>query len=322
MHVFMKYFLFIRSPLNENEFFYKGTKMKLIEEYIKQYYKDIKIILITPKDYIWITQESIILSEYMLPFTQIQGVVFWWSDGNEYTMPYILDALLYHNIPTNINNRSRILKSKINQSFLFSILWLPHPETAFINTIWEKQSVQDTIQQVTAHISWEKLIIKWPKSCNGESIYCVTKNNLSDNDQENIINILKESNGILLQEYIWWSEWRDIRSIIIQGRVQILYTRYNPNDFRSNITTGGSMKIADNTIISKILQSRIKQYAKQIYKYTKMPYFTLDFLFPDKKELIICEINPVGTYFSSYYKNTMEIFDPIVSNIMRNIYKL
>ena len=46
----------------------------------------------------------------------------------------------------------------------------------------------------------------------------------------------------IMQEFILESEGRDVRVNVVGGRVVSAMERYNENDFRSNITNGGSMR--------------------------------------------------------------------------------
>ena len=69
-------------------------------------------------------------------------------------------------------------------------------------------------------------------------------------------------------------------------------------------------------ILKKTTQMVISQ------KISVMPMMYANKSYGKDYNLIICEINPVGTYYSSYYETTMNVFDPIVKSIMNDIYKL
>lgn len=62
--------------------------------------------------------------------------------------------------------------------------------------------------------------------------------------REEVSDVLKKTDGrtVIFQEFISESRGRDIRINVVGDRVITSMMRYNDNDFRANITNGGSMK--------------------------------------------------------------------------------
>jgi ribosomal protein S6--L-glutamate ligase/gamma-F420-2:alpha-L-glutamate ligase len=86
---------------------------------------------------------------------------------------------------------------------------------------------------------------------------------------------------------------KDLRVYVIGGKVVACALRYNENDFRSNVVSGGSMKQID--VDEKYLQTAIA-----VCNYLEADFAGVDLLFGDNGP-IVCEINS-----NPHFKSTLD----------------
>lgn len=123
------------------------------------------------------------------------------------------------------------------------------------------------------------LIVKKSNSKGGRDIYKVG-NRI---DFDNICNELA-GNQYLFQEYISTNIGKDIRVVLVGGRVVGSFMRVNEKDFRSNISLGGKA-------ISYEITEKYKNVAKRVAKILKLDYCSVDFFLLEDEEPMICEVN-------------------------------
>ena len=88
----------------------------------------------------------------------------------------------------------------------------------------------------------------------------------------------------LMQEFISSSYGKDVRVNVVGGKVVCAMLRYNENDFRSNISSGGKMK--------KItLNSKQEELAVKVCCIIGLDFAGVDFLFGENDQQILCEGN-------------------------------
>ncbi len=95
----------------------------------------------------------------------------------------------------------------------------------------------------------------------------------------------------LLQEFIEESSGRDVRVNVVGGKVVSSMLRYNPSDFRSNITNGGSMKKYE-------LDEAQEALAVAASNCLDLDFCGVDVLF-GKNGPMICEVNSNPHFRSS-----------------------
>lgn len=111
---------------------------------------------------------------------------------------------------------------------------------------------------------------------------------------EKAIEIVKNTNEpLIFQEFIAESKGKDIRINMVGNQAVASMLRYNNNDFRANITNGGSMKNYTPT------EEEIA-VAQKVCKALNLDFGGVDILF-GKKGPIVCEVNS-----NAHFKN---IFD-------------
>lgn len=120
----------------------------------------------------------------------------------------------------------------------------------------------------------------------------------------------KISSPFLLQEYIKSSYGRDIRLQVVGDRVVASMYRYSDNDFRANVTNGGSMKpyTPDDAQC---------ELAVRAVKALGLDFAGVDVLFGEDDEPILCEVNS-----NAHFKNIDEctgsdIAKEIIGHILR-----
>jgi len=132
------------------------------------------------------------------------------------------------------------------------------------------------------------MVIKENRGSFGQQVHLV--NNAYE--AERLIASFKE-HPFIMQEYIEESAGRDVRVNVVGGRVVASMYRYNDNDFRSNITNGGSMKKYE----ASEAQAKI---AIDACKAIGLDFAGVDVLF-GKDGPIICEVNS-----NPHFKTTLE----------------
>lgn len=153
------------------------------------------------------------------------------------------------------------------------------------------------------------LIVKKSDSKNGRDVYKI-------NSREELDEICLKLDGsnYLFQEFIKENSGKDIRVILIGGKVIGSFMRVNDESFKSNIKLGGKP-------VSYEISNEYKIVAEKAARLLKMDYCSVDFFATNSNNPIICEINPDPAFMSSEKiigKNIVEIF---VDYIVENIYK-
>jgi RimK family alpha-L-glutamate ligase len=117
---------------------------------------------------------------------------------------------------------------------------------------------------------------------------------------------------MIFQEFISESSGRDVRINMVGDKAVASMLRYNDNDFRANITNGGSMKKYTPT-------ANEIRVAQTVMKALKLDFGGIDILF-GKNEPILCEVNS-NAHFKNIYDCTgvnaaEKIFEYILNDIM------
>ncbi|SEQ14397.1 SSU ribosomal protein S6P modification protein [Virgibacillus subterraneus] len=189
---------------------------------------------------------------------------------------------------------------------------LPIPKTivapkAFVKSeLFNPKDFRDSINSLGF-----PLILKEAFGSFGEQVYLV-------HSMEEALEKLFELHGIpfMLQEFISSSHGKDIRLQVVGDEVVAAMTRHASNDFRANITAGGTM--------NKYQPSREeKATAVAATKAIGADFAGVDLLFGPDNKPIICEINSnahirnmfdctginVAEYMIDYIKDTLKIED-------------
>lgn len=115
----------------------------------------------------------------------------------------------------------------------------------------------------------------------------------------------------VMQEFIRESEGRDVRVNVVGGRVVCAMERYNENDFRSNITNGGSMRPFKVT-------KEIEDAAVLACETIGLDFAGVDVLF-GKDGPIVCEVNSNPHFKSSLECTGVDMSEEILNYITENL---
>ena len=132
------------------------------------------------------------------------------------------------------------------------------------------------------------MIIKENRGSFGKQVHLVK----SAPEAEELITSFKE-HPFIMQEYIECSGGRDVRINVVGDRAIASMYRYNDNDFRSNITNGGSMKKYEPDAAQE-------EIAVRATKALGLDFAGVDVLFGEGGP-IICEVNS-----NPHFKTTLE----------------
>ena len=116
-----------------------------------------------------------------------------------------------------------------------------------------------------------------------------------------------------MQKFIASSRGRDLRINVVGGMVIATMYRYNDNDFRSNISNGGSMKPYEPT-------SEQKDVAIKAARVLGLDFAGVDVMFGENGMPIVCEVNS-----NPHFKSTMEctginMAEHIMQHIAESLY--
>ena len=115
----------------------------------------------------------------------------------------------------------------------------------------------------------------------------------------------------IMQEFIEESVGRDVRVNVVGGRVVSAMERYNENDFRSNITNGGSMRRIE-------LTKKMADAAIIACEEIGLDFAGVDMLF-GKDGPIVCEVNSNPHFKSSLECTGVDMSELIISYIAEKL---
>lgn len=115
--------------------------------------------------------------------------------------------------------------------------------------------------------------------------------------KEELIKIRRQLIDIphLYQEFIESSKGRDVRIHVVGGKVVASMLRRNEEDFRANITNGGSMYEYEPS-------KAFKEVAIQACQYLGLDFAGVDLMFGQGDEPILCEVNS-----NAHIRNILEL---------------
>ena len=126
------------------------------------------------------------------------------------------------------------------------------------------------------------LIIKESYGSMGKGVYLAT----NKDELIALTNSLKLK-PYIYQQYVGAKKGKDVRVIVIGGKVQCAILRENQNDFRSNVAQGG--KATAFTLPDEFIKT-----AETCAKTLGLDYCGVDLLFADDGSPIVCEVNSNG----------------------------
>lgn len=168
---------------------------------------------------------------------------------------------------------------------------------------------QEICVNIEKHLDYP-FVIKECFGSRGEGIYLI-------NDREQLYTTLEKVKlkPYLLQKCIKSSYGRDVRVMVIGGKVVGAMLRTSDNDFRSNIDLGGKG-------VKYLLSDEVEKLAEKIAKELDLEYCGIDFLFDEQgNPNILCEVNS-NAFFAGFERCTnINVAAKYAEYIYKTMYK-
>ena len=116
----------------------------------------------------------------------------------------------------------------------------------------------------------------------------------------------------IIQKYIYTSVGRDVRIQVVGRDIVAAMYRYNDNDFRANITNGGSMKPFTPT-------HEMADMAVAACRALDLDFAGVDILFGEDDEPVLCEVNSNAHFKNLYDCTGINTADAILRHITRSL---
>ena len=159
---------------------------------------------------------------------------------------------------------------------------VPNTISGYINTGIEKIDIDNNSEQFKNYVE-EKLgypfIMKKLNSKGGRDIFKIENRKMF-----NSLISTTQLNNYIFQQYISTNIGKDVRVIVVDGKVVGSFMRVNENDFRSNISLGG-------IAIPYEVSNEYKKVAEKTAKILKLDYCSVDFFLIENDVPMVCEVN-------------------------------
>ena len=185
---------------------------------------------------------------------------------------------------------------------------VPLPKTVFAPKTFEGVNYCDkSFLKKAVDVLGLPMIIKEAYGSFGKQVYLAS----TYSQAEEIVDQLG-SKEFLMQEYVQSSHGRDVRVNVVGGKVVSAMLRYNENDFRSNISSGGSMRPAT-------LTKAQEEVALKACEAIGLDFAGVDILFGENGEPIVCEVNSNPHFESSFVCTGVDMSLDIIKHVQGNI---
>lgn len=181
---------------------------------------------------------------------------------------------------------------------------VPQPRTLIPPLAYFRTPGWEAYAQAVMDLLGQEVIVKEDKGSWGLQVHLVS-------GKDALLEKISELDGrpFLIQEYLESSRGRDIRVLIVGGRILGAILRENKEDFRSNISQGGQARPID-------LDPEAGEIALRAHKTLGLAFSGVDLLLGPSGHLV-CEVNS-NPYFLGFEKATgipvaKEILSYIVS---------
>lgn len=136
------------------------------------------------------------------------------------------------------------------------------------------------------------------------------------NDFNQAKNIIEKIGGkeIIVQQFISNSKGKDIRVNVVGGKVICAIERFNPNDFRSNVTLGGSMKEIK-------LSKAQEEIAVKACSALNLDFAGVDILIDENGNPLVCEVNSNPHFKSTLLATGIDLAQHIANYVLKRLGK-
>lgn len=278
--------VWILSRKNKDEY----ENKRLIESFDNQ---DISTLLVHP-DSLDLVVNKKDLADVWLDGTRVDmplAILARTGSGSNYFCLAAMRQLENLGIPV-INNSASIdrVKDKLETSQVLARHGLPIPKTMLVR--WPiNQSL------VSSEIGFP-CVVKVITGSHGKGVY-LCKDQTSFEELMELINSLASNKSLIIQEYIGYKVGTDLRVWVVGGKVIGAMQRSSNNDFRANISNGGSGAPYP-------LTPEIEFISRETARILDLDVAGIDLLF-DTDGFKVCEANSAPGFlgFETYCKDDM-----------------
>jgi len=191
-----------------------------------------------------------------------------------------------------INSSASIdrVKDKLETSQLLARHGIPIPKTMLVR--WP---INESI--VDSEIGWP-CVVKVITGSHGKGVY-LCKDRSSFGELMELINSLSTNKSLIIQEYIGYKVGTDLRVWVVGGKVIGAMQRTSQNDFRANISNGGTGMLFEIT-------PEIEFISRETARILDLDIAGIDLLF-DADGFKVCEANSAPGFlgFETYCQSNM-----------------
>lgn len=239
-----------------------------------------------------------------LPLPKPDFVIFWDKDT------VLAQKIESENIPTfNGSTAIALCDNKICTAIALTQNNVPHPKTVVAPKTFEGIGYNnDTFLQKTVDILHFPIVVKEAYGSFGQQVYLA-------NNMPELKEIVKKIGykDFLMQEFVAESVGRDVRINVVGGKVICGMLRQNENDFRSNISNGG-------TACAVQLTDEQKNVALQAVKAMGLDWAGVDVMF-GKNGPIVCEVNSNPHFRSTLDCTGVDVSEYIIDYVIEKVTK-
>lgn len=239
-----------------------------------------------------------------LPLPKPDFVIFWDKDT------VLAQKIESENIPTfNGSTAIALCDNKICTAIALTQNNVPHPKTVVAPKTFEGIGYNnDTFLQKTVDILHFPIVVKEAYGSFGQQVYLA-------NNMPELKEIVKKIGykDFLMQEFVAESVGRDMRINVVGGKVICGMLRQNENDFRSNISNGG-------TACAVQLTDEQKNVALQAVKAMGLDWAGVDVMF-GKNGPIVCEVNSNPHFRSTLDCTGVDVSEYIIDYVIEKVTK-
>lgn len=165
---------------------------------------------------------------------------------------------------------------------------------------------EDFLDRIELLVSYP-LIIKETYSSFGMGVHLV-------NSRKEAVAVLNKvgNRECVIQEYVDSSYGEDVRIQMVGDKCVAAMKRINKNDFRSNITNGGSME-------AYTPNEEQLSLARKVMQELKLDFAGIDILFGNNNKPVLCEVNSNAHFRNLYDCTGVDTSDEIIKYIINDI---
>ncbi len=220
---------------------------------------------------------------------------------------YLLNALAKTDIPLfNSCEAITVCDDKMLTSIALADSGIPMPKTlpGLLCFSPSERIKPESVAIIEGEIGYP-LVVKESYGSMGKGVYLV-------HDRTELCQTLEKvkCKPHLIQKYIWTSFGKDVRVIVIGGKVAGGMLRASESDFRSNLGAGGSGTPYE-------VSPELEKLSLKVADILGLDYCGIDFLFGEDGSFVVCEVNS-NAFFAGFESctgiNVAELYAEYIYN--------